>query len=260
MTAPIASGWSESPGGACTHWKPPPFHGARGLRTFAATRSGDKGAPIGSPEFLLPRAGPRRDPSRKTVGEWRIKADDPVRNPDPDHRSAASARVSRRRSRCVCWDAGEPGGGALSGHGAPVCPSRRLADDGRVPRPMGATRLWCVGLRSRAARLSAASAFSIRSTGRNRRSSIRSTNPFGAKASRLKRRGRRATGCSSTFLCRRLRALFGPTISHRNASRSDSERFTSGHSSRVAPRLSVGSTTGPGKPLATRRAGKPSES
>ena len=29
MTAPIASGWSESPGGACTHWKAPPCHGAR---------------------------------------------------------------------------------------------------------------------------------------------------------------------------------------------------------------------------------------
>jgi hypothetical protein len=29
MTAPIASGWSESPGGACTHRKAPPYHGAR---------------------------------------------------------------------------------------------------------------------------------------------------------------------------------------------------------------------------------------
>ena len=28
MTAPIASGWSESPGGPCTHWKAPPCHGA----------------------------------------------------------------------------------------------------------------------------------------------------------------------------------------------------------------------------------------
>jgi hypothetical protein len=25
MTAPVASGWSESPGGPCTHWKAPPF-------------------------------------------------------------------------------------------------------------------------------------------------------------------------------------------------------------------------------------------
>src|SRR5690242_10942214 len=28
MTAPIASGWSESPGGTYTHWKAPPCHGA----------------------------------------------------------------------------------------------------------------------------------------------------------------------------------------------------------------------------------------
>ena len=32
MTAPIASGWSESPGGTCTHWKAPPCHGAPPLR------------------------------------------------------------------------------------------------------------------------------------------------------------------------------------------------------------------------------------
>jgi len=25
MTAPVASGWSVSPGGICTHWKAPPF-------------------------------------------------------------------------------------------------------------------------------------------------------------------------------------------------------------------------------------------
>src|SRR6516164_2447144 len=33
MTAPIASGWSESPGGACTHWKAPPCHGAHPMLT-----------------------------------------------------------------------------------------------------------------------------------------------------------------------------------------------------------------------------------
>jgi len=32
MTAPVASGWSESPGGFRTHWKAPPF--------TAHTRSG----------------------------------------------------------------------------------------------------------------------------------------------------------------------------------------------------------------------------
>src|ERR1700720_2076454 len=36
MPAPVASGWSESPGGACTHWKAPPCHGAHPLRTFGA--------------------------------------------------------------------------------------------------------------------------------------------------------------------------------------------------------------------------------
>src|SRR5215467_4296741 len=33
MTAPIASGGSESPGGTCTHWKAPPCHGARRFQT-----------------------------------------------------------------------------------------------------------------------------------------------------------------------------------------------------------------------------------
>jgi hypothetical protein len=43
MTAPIASGGSESPGGACTHWKAPPCHGAHPTETLtpevAATRN-----------------------------------------------------------------------------------------------------------------------------------------------------------------------------------------------------------------------------
>src|SRR5437016_8208180 len=33
MPAPVASGWSESPGGPCTHWKAPPCHGAHPKRT-----------------------------------------------------------------------------------------------------------------------------------------------------------------------------------------------------------------------------------
>ena len=32
---PVASGWSESPGGPCNHWKAPPCHGAPPLRSFA---------------------------------------------------------------------------------------------------------------------------------------------------------------------------------------------------------------------------------
>ncbi|MBN6740967.1 hypothetical protein JKG47_10560, partial [Acidithiobacillus sp. MC6.1] len=29
IAAPVASGWSTWPGGACTRWKTPPLHGAR---------------------------------------------------------------------------------------------------------------------------------------------------------------------------------------------------------------------------------------
>jgi len=40
MTAPVASGWSISPGGALTHWKTPPFHGAHPEATFVLAGSG----------------------------------------------------------------------------------------------------------------------------------------------------------------------------------------------------------------------------
>src|SRR5689334_18059985 len=45
MTAPIASGWSESPGGPCTHWKAPPFHGARRNQPFACHGSNESNRP-----------------------------------------------------------------------------------------------------------------------------------------------------------------------------------------------------------------------
>src|SRR6516225_6116394 len=35
MSAPVASGWSESPGWPRTHWKAPPCHGAPPKRPFA---------------------------------------------------------------------------------------------------------------------------------------------------------------------------------------------------------------------------------
>jgi hypothetical protein len=35
MTAPVTSGWSDLPGGIYTHWKAPPLHGARHIRTPA---------------------------------------------------------------------------------------------------------------------------------------------------------------------------------------------------------------------------------
>jgi hypothetical protein len=34
MIAPVTSGWSISPGGICTHWKTPPYHGAHPKRTL----------------------------------------------------------------------------------------------------------------------------------------------------------------------------------------------------------------------------------
>src|SRR5262249_14205473 len=38
--APVASGWSISPGGTLTHWKAPPFPGAPRKRTLRGRRSG----------------------------------------------------------------------------------------------------------------------------------------------------------------------------------------------------------------------------
>jgi hypothetical protein len=37
MTAPVASGWSESPGGSRTHWKSAAFHGAHPMRALGCS-------------------------------------------------------------------------------------------------------------------------------------------------------------------------------------------------------------------------------
>ena len=39
MPAPVASGWSESPGGPRTHWKAPPCHGAPPFQSFVINAS-----------------------------------------------------------------------------------------------------------------------------------------------------------------------------------------------------------------------------
>jgi hypothetical protein len=52
MTAPIASGWSESPGGPCTHWKAPPCHGARRNQSFAVSGLYSPGSR--RPTFAIP--------------------------------------------------------------------------------------------------------------------------------------------------------------------------------------------------------------
>src|SRR5262245_64071026 len=43
MTAPIASGWSESPSGPFTHWKAPPCHGAHPFQSLPLGRPGRGG-------------------------------------------------------------------------------------------------------------------------------------------------------------------------------------------------------------------------
>ena len=48
MTAPLASGWSISPGGILTHWKAPPCHGAHPLPTSAPKRSGHRTCSYGA--------------------------------------------------------------------------------------------------------------------------------------------------------------------------------------------------------------------
>src|SRR4051812_36394353 len=53
MTAPIASGWSESPGGACTHWKAPPLHRARRKRSFLSRQADLVIASISCDRYLM---------------------------------------------------------------------------------------------------------------------------------------------------------------------------------------------------------------
>ena len=44
LTAPFASGWSEAPGGPCTHWKAPPCHGAHPKRSLLSPAEFDADA------------------------------------------------------------------------------------------------------------------------------------------------------------------------------------------------------------------------
>jgi hypothetical protein len=71
--------------------------------------------------------------------------------------------------------------------------------------------------------------------------------PYGDRVSRPKRRGRLATGCSSTFLCLGLRASSGPTITPRKASWNGSARFANARSSCVAPSMNTGCITRPAR-------------
>ncbi|MDB5923930.1 MAG: hypothetical protein JWN13_2866, partial [Betaproteobacteria bacterium] len=50
IVAPVASGWSGLPGGACTHWKAPPYHGARQERTSAMAPHTESSGLISKPK------------------------------------------------------------------------------------------------------------------------------------------------------------------------------------------------------------------
>jgi hypothetical protein len=52
--APVASGWSISPGGTSTHWKAPPFHGAPPKRPFSAYSWGVDSRNVKSLAFFRP--------------------------------------------------------------------------------------------------------------------------------------------------------------------------------------------------------------
>ena len=55
ITARIASGWSESRGGSCIHWKPPPCHGARpDLRGHSQHATETVNAPRGHSDIPSP--------------------------------------------------------------------------------------------------------------------------------------------------------------------------------------------------------------
>src|SRR6516165_271169 len=59
MPTPVASGWSESPGGPCTHWKAPPCHGAHPQRALSLCNGNRSSCPIAG--SLAPDSFPLRD-------------------------------------------------------------------------------------------------------------------------------------------------------------------------------------------------------
>ena len=69
MTAPIASGWSESPGGTYTHWKAPPCHGAHPSRTLdPSSREGLELVPCQRQETNRSTQGPSHERGCRPYG------------------------------------------------------------------------------------------------------------------------------------------------------------------------------------------------
>src|SRR6202162_2365969 len=74
MTAPVASGWSGWPGGARTHWKAPPCHGAHGKRAFpnpsGRPRDWGKARPVARASQAINFPLAERKAGQR-VGQWR---------------------------------------------------------------------------------------------------------------------------------------------------------------------------------------------
>jgi hypothetical protein len=81
MTAPIASGWSESPGGPCTHSKAPPCHGAHPKPSFAIRHSPNslcaeltpwpwRPTPLPGNLCETARANPLLEAGARSAGQW----------------------------------------------------------------------------------------------------------------------------------------------------------------------------------------------
>ena len=101
MTAPIASGWSESPGGSCTHCKAPPLHGARRFRPFAAPRS-NRGSRPEAILRVLQRDGSSLTPKQSLACArrlyWRSADIRPASARPIRRRKIRDASVSRNRA------------------------------------------------------------------------------------------------------------------------------------------------------------------
>ena len=98
MTAPIASGWSESPGGACTHWKAPPCHGARQLPTSGQPPLTTRSNPRNHRAWVTARAHSGPCPGLRVSGSGSaVPIDLPSRFVSPSDELAAEGR---RRGHC----------------------------------------------------------------------------------------------------------------------------------------------------------------
>jgi hypothetical protein len=110
MPAPVASGWSDSPGGACTHWKAPPCHGAPPFR------------PLRGP------AGPF---------QMGIERDEGTSLPIEPHVLKPPAVENAVDDQVEALDARPPAGRSLTRAKPPARSSERSYHPTRDPKPLG---------------------------------------------------------------------------------------------------------------------------